>query len=221
MWTWNPDTNDVRWRRLMIAALAALLLAGAIAAYSLLAHRHQDGGGKISAGPAPTSGPSVAPADHLSLHSSHAESFAERVAHVLFTWDTQEMTTPTKTTDQLVAVADPTGESSAGLVADIGNYLPTDEIWLELRRYETRQWIEVTSIEVPDLWATALEQAGDELAPGTTALTVRGVRHRAGVWEGESVVSEHDVAFTVFVVCAPTYPECHLLRLSRLDDPLE
>jgi len=24
----------------------------------------------------------------------------------------------------------------------------------------------------------------------------------------------------VFVVCAPTYPTCHLLRLSQLDNPL-
>ncbi|WP_237089432.1 hypothetical protein [Nocardioides dokdonensis] len=124
-------------------------------------------------------------------------------------------------TEQLVSVADPTGESSAGLVADIANYLPTDQIWIELRKYETRQWIEVVSATVPDLWATAEAQAGDELLPGTTAFTIRGTRHREGVWEGEDVASQHEVAFTVFIVCAPTYPKCHLLRLSRLDDPLE
>jgi hypothetical protein len=28
------------------------------------------------------------------------------------------------------------------------------------------------------------------------------------------------VEFTVFVVCAPTYDTCHLLRLSQLDNPL-
>jgi len=58
------------------------------------------------------------------------------------------------------------------------------------------------------------------LLPGTTAFTITGVRHRSGVWEGTPVTSEHDVAFTVFVVCAPSYPACHLLRLSRLDEPL-
>ena len=43
---------------------------------------------------------------------------------------------------------------------------------------------------------------------------------RTGVWNGQPVTSEHPVAFTVFVVCAPTYPTCHLLRLSQLDNPL-
>lgn len=222
MWTWNPEINAVKWRRLLVAALAAMLLLGAIATYSLLANRHQSDGTR-GAGVEPTAlpTPSAEAQPNVSLRASDAETFAQGVAEVLFDWDTQEMTTPTSTTELLVTVADPTGESSAGLVADIANYLPTEEIWPQLRKYETRQWIEVTSIEVPDQWAIALQQAGDELAPGTVALTVRGVRHRSGVWEGEGVTSEHDVAFTVFAVCAPTYPECHLLRLSRLDDPLE
>ncbi|WP_262852275.1 ParB N-terminal domain-containing protein [Mumia quercus] len=38
---------------------------------------------------------------------------------------------------------------------------------------------------------------------------------------GEPVASEHTVAFTVFIVCGPSYPECHLLRLSLLDKPLD
>jgi hypothetical protein len=59
------------------------------------------------------------------------------------------------------------------------------------------------------------------LLPGTTGLTIRGIRHRTGVWEGEPVASEHDVAFTVFIVCGPSYSECHLLRLSMLDKPLD
>ena len=143
------------------------------------------------------------------------------MAEALFAWDTATITTPADLTERLVAVADPTGESSAGLVADIANYLPTLSAWAELRRYQTRQWIEITSTEVPSLWATAVEQAGPGgLLPGTTAYTINGVRHRSGIWEGEAVRTAHDVAFTVFVVCGPSYPECHLLRLSRLDAPL-
>ncbi|WP_141012954.1 hypothetical protein [Nocardioides sambongensis] len=119
-------------------------------------------------------------------------------------------------------MADPTGESAPGLVADVAAYLPTDEAWAMLRAYATRQWLEITSSEVPSLWAQALEEAGPSgLAPGTVAYTIQGIRHRSGVWEGAAVSSEHSVAFTVFVVCGPSYPECHLLRLSRLDEPLE
>ena len=43
---------------------------------------------------------------------------------------------------------------------------------------------------------------------------------RQRVWNGQPVTSQHEVAFTVFVVCAPTYLTCHLLRLSQLDNPL-
>ncbi len=78
-----------------------------------------------------------------------------------------------------------------------------------------------TAAFVPDAWADAVEQAQPgQLAAGTTAVTIEGTRHRAGVWNGQPVTSEHPVAFTVFVVCAPTYPTCHLLRLSQLDNPL-
>lgn len=120
-----------------------------------------------------------------------------------------------------MAIADPTGESSAGLASDLAGYLPSAAAWAELRQYETRQWLTVATISIPGSWATALVQAGDDLLPGTAAYTIRGTRHRAGVWEGELVTSEHELAFTVFIVCAPTYSQCHVLRLSRLGEPLE
>jgi hypothetical protein len=92
---------------------------------------------------------------------------------------------------------------------------------MELAKYETRQWLTVDTLTTPSKWADAQAQAGDELLPGTTALTINGTRHRSGVWEGDPVASAHDVAFTVFLVCGPSYPECHLLRLSILDKPLD
>ena len=67
--------------------------------------------------------------------------------------------------------------------------------------------------------AVAQAQPG-QIAPGTTAVTIEGTRHRSGVWNGQPVTSEHPVSFTVFVVCPPTYPTCHVLRLSQLDNPL-
>lgn len=216
------DPSGTRWRRLIVIALGTLVILVAVISYSALANRDRSAEPR-PAPPMPqtTAGPTAAPAPVPSLNAAHPDVFARQVASALFAWDTRTLSSPQTVTEQLVTVADPTGESSAGLVADIANYLPTDQIWIELRKYETRQWIEVASVEVPDLWATAEAQAGAELLPGTTAFTIRGTRHREGVWEGEDVASQHDVAFTVFIVCAPTYPECHLLRLSRLDDPLE
>lgn len=221
MFTQLPDPSETRWRRLILVAAAVLVLLVAVVSYSVFANRHGPSNARPSPMPSTAAMPTAKPTPQPSLRLDQPEQFAREVATVLFAWDTQTLSTPQSVIEPLVAVADPTGESSAGLVADITNYLPTDEVWIELRKYETRQWIDVTSAEVPDLWATAEAQAGDELLPGTTAYTIRGTRHREGVWEGEHVASQHDVAFTVFVVCAPTYSDCHLLRLSRLDDPLE
>ncbi|MFC6697251.1 cell wall protein [Nocardioides daphniae] len=149
------------------------------------------------------------------------QAFVREVALALFGFDTTTVITRADHLAQLVEVADPTGESAPGLVSDLDNYLPTPQAWTQLAQYETRQWLAIDSITTPSKWSEALAQAGDELLPGTTALTVRGVRHREGVWEGEHVASDHEVAFTVFIVCAPAYPQCHLLRLSLLDRPLE
>ena len=93
--------------------------------------------------------------------------------------------------------------------------------FIELRQYATTQYLVIDTLFVPDAWADAVAQAQPgQIAPGTTAVTIEGTRHRDGLWNGEPVSSEHAVSFTVFIVCAPTYPTCHLLRLSQLDNPL-
>lgn len=149
------------------------------------------------------------------------KAFAVLVAHALFNWDTTVAVPLAAYTNRLVDVADPTGESSPGLVADTAGYLPTAAAWADLRVYSTRQWLKVESVKVPGLWSRAKAEAGpDGLLPGTAAYTMVGVRHRAGIWEDKPVASAHDVAFTVFIVCAPSYRDCRLLRLSRLDEPL-
>ena len=79
----------------------------------------------------------------------------------------------------------------------------------------------IDQADIPEAWADALAQAQPgQIAPGTTAFTIEGTRHRNGLWNGEPVTSEHAVSFTVFIVCAPAYPTCHLLRLSQIDNPL-
>ena len=175
----------------------------------------------VSATERPRTRPSRQPRLPACRPTSDPETFARHVAQALFEWDTATLISRTDHVEQLVAVADPTGESTPGLVSDLDNYLPTQDAWVELAQYETRQWLSIDSVTTPTQWAEAEAQAGDELLPGTTAFTIHGTRHRAGVWEGEPVTSEHDVAFTVFIVCGPSYPECHLLRLSMLDKPLE
>ena len=148
------------------------------------------------------------------------EVFAREVAEALFGWDTASLITRTDHLEQLLAVADPTGESTVALAADLDNYLPTPGAWTDLTRYQTRQWLVITSVTTPSLWSEAEAQAGGELMPGTTAVTIHGVRYRSGIWENQRVGTSHPVAFTIFIVCAPSHPTCHLLRLSILDEPL-
>lgn len=215
-----------RFRRLMIV-IALVLSAGMLAVAMQVALQsrpadrpHGAAGSVASTVGAPPASAVDAPATSIP-RTDNAEQFTRDVAIAIFTWDTGAALGPVEMTEPFLAVADPTGESSASLVSDLANYLPTPEAWANLRPYQTRQWLTVTSVSVPSLWATAREQAGDELLPGTNAHTVRGVRHRSGVWNDDTVTSEHDVSFTVFTVCRPSYAQCHLLRLSRLDDPLK
>lgn len=220
----TPD--DLRRRRLIVAGVATALLLIAFVTYAVLVHRAHS--------PSATSTQEQAPVALAEVHevpvvtelpdlrpTSDPGTFAGQVAEAIFSWDTSTLISRTDHIEQLVEVADPTGESTPGLVSDLDNYLPTQDAWIELTKYETRQWLTVDSVTTPTKWAEADAQAGDELLPGTTALTIHGTRHRSGIWEGEPVASEHDVAFTVFIVCGPSYPECHLLRLSMLDKPLD
>lgn len=148
------------------------------------------------------------------------EAFARAVAAELFEWNTAAGASNEDSAARLLAVAAPT-DDAAGLSGDIANYLPTPEAWATLRAYRTRQRLDLTSAVVPGLWPQAVAEAGpDGLPPGTAAYTITGVRRRAGVWDGARVTSEHDVRFTVFLVCAPSYPTCRLLRLSLPDEPL-
>jgi len=227
LYSTTPD-DGLRRRRILVAVATVTLLLIAAGAYAALSQ------GPSSPVVAPDSAltvpnrrelaPNVAPPNRVLPELEPAAdpaSFARVVAHAIFDWDTAVAVPLSDYTSRLVTVADPTGESSPGLVADVTAYLPTATAWSQLRTYATRQRLAINTAKVPSLWSQAQVEAGpDGLLPGTTAFTITGVRHRAGVWEGNPVTSEHDVAFTVFIVCAPSYPNCHLLRLSRLDEPL-
>jgi hypothetical protein len=224
-----PTTpHAFRRRRLIVASIATAVLLTAFVTYSVLVHR---GDSPVAAAPTV---PQQTPGDLASVETkpvvvtlpalpttSDPANFARHAAEAIFEWDTATLLTRVDHIEQLLAVADPTGESTPGLLSDLGNYLPTGDAWVELATYETQQWLSIDSVTTPTRWADAQAQAGDELLPGTTAYTIHGIRNRTGVWDGAPVASEHDVAFTVFIVCGPAYPECHLLRLSMLDNPLD
>lgn len=219
---------DLRRRRVVVMVIVGALLLISAVTYALLTRDERQTVSPTAppaeASPEPATSP-TAPADDGTLPElppvADPKQFAEVVAHAIFDWDTSSLAPRAAYLERIATVADPTGESSPGLISDVDAYLPSEKIWVELRKYETRQWIDVEKVTVPSEWDTALDQAGDALPPGTTAFTITGVRHRDGVWDGDPVASQHDVAFTVFMTCAPTYDKCRLLRLSLLDEPLE
>lgn len=230
-----PSVSEARSRpRLIVvlAALVAIVVVAGIGVYGLVAdprtgddHRGDDAGSArpepittSPGGPAPTTTPRLPTVDA----SDDPETFARTVAEALFTWDTASGLMPLDYTAVVLKVGDPSGAEQAGLASDVATYLPNRDAWIELRQYATRQHLSINTVYVPDAWDTAVEQAQPgQLADGTVAYTIEGTRHRSGVWNDEPVQSEHPVAFTVFLVCAPTYDTCHLLRLSELDNPLE
>ncbi|WGP06188.1 hypothetical protein QFE97_00140 [Bacillus subtilis] len=227
----TPDLSEPRTCRRLIAALAAavvvLVLAG-VGVYGLLAGppnpgRDDDGSRPGPSATAPSDPvPTTTPRLPVVRASDDPAAFARNVATALFEWDTASGSMPLDYTSVILDVGDPTGQEQAGLASDIAAYLPSRDAWLELRQYATAQHVTIDNTFVPDAWATAVEQAQPgQLAEGTVAVTIEGTRHRTGLWNDEQVTSEHSVAFTVFVVCGPTYDTCHLLRLSQLDNPLQ
>ncbi|WP_141013073.1 hypothetical protein [Nocardioides sambongensis] len=222
----TPD--DLRQRRLIVAGITTALLLIAVVTYAVLVHQghHAPSPSRPetqsdSVEPAPVEEATRATRLPALRPTSDPESFARQVAEALFAWDTATLVGRDDHIEQLIRLGDPTGESTVGLLADLGNYLPTRDAWVELTKYATRQWLSLDTVSIPTKWAEAQAQAGDALLPGTTAYTIHGTRHRTGVWAGEPVSSEHAVAFTVFIVCGPSYPKCHLLRISELDNPLD
>ena len=221
-------STDPLGRRRLYAAIAAgiaLLVLAGVGVYGLIT------------GPRPATTPTPLPSTPVPAPSpsppqaaqppgvtgaSDPEVFARNVAMTLFTWDTASGHMPLDYAAVILAVGDPSGDEQAGLASDIAAYLPNRDAWIELRHYATAQHLIIDEVYVPDAWDTAVEQAQPgELAEGTIAYTIEGTRHREGVWNEQTVTSEHPVAFTVFLVCGPTYDTCHLLRLSQLDNPLQ
>jgi hypothetical protein len=207
-----------------ILSLVLALLAAVALILTLRLPTAGPGGGAPSVAPTATApAPDVRPdraLDQTQLpdggipRSSVPDVFARSVAQAAFTWDTTSTSLP-DVTESLLAVADHTGEEAPGLLVDLRAYLPSDQAWTHLAQYQTRQWIEVTDVVEPAQWGEALAQAPEgAVAAGTTARTVTGMRHRAGTWDGEPTTASSQVQFTAFLVCAPTYDMCHLLRLS-------
>ncbi|WP_308468461.1 hypothetical protein [Rathayibacter soli] len=163
--------------------------------------------------PVPTAVPTVAPI-------VNAEQFARHLAMTLFAWNTTSELEPADYIQASVEVGDPSGQETPGLAADLTSYYPTEQTWAQLRQYQTRQWLTIDTAVVPSVWPQALQQGRGTLLPGTTAYTITGTRHRAGVWDGKPVSTSGQVSFTVFETCQPTYSTCRLLRLSQLGKPL-
>lgn len=163
-----PFTQHPHRRRRIALGTVLLLVVAAVTGYGLLITRTTESArpAHVSAAssppdpvtaatppaPAPTGpAPIVATADPV--------TFASAVAHALFDWDTTGPHTLADHKGRLLAVADPSGVESPGLVADLGAYLPTVHTWDFLAQYETRQWIEVTDARVPGQWQDAVTAA--------------------------------------------------------------
>nr|WP_274638411.1 hypothetical protein [Microbacterium bovistercoris] len=216
-------------RRLMIllivgAAVLAVLVGVGLYGLLLAPRSEPSPGGSSASDPpgASTSAPSpTSSAPPVVRESDDPETFARALANALFTWDTATEFGPTDYAQVIVDVGDPSGNETAGVASDVRTYLPTADAWAQLRTMQTRQWLDINDVFVPDEWATALEQASEgQILPGTVAYTITGVRQREGIHGTEPVSSSHDVAFTVFITCEPTFDTCRALRLSELDNPL-
>jgi hypothetical protein len=167
-----------------------------------------------------TSSPVAGPAPAVLPQTDNPVTYAKAVAAALFDWNTTSGYTPSDYTSPVLADADPSGEEIAGLIGDVASYEPTTDQWTQLATMQVAQHLTITGAVVPSLWPQALAQAHGQLRPGTTAITITGVRHRTGVWYGQPASTTDPVSFTIFEACTPAFSRCHTLRLSQLNDPL-
>lgn len=156
----------------------------------------------------------------LSSRSGCAPASARRLAHRLFSWDSAAESRQTLLR-RIVTSADDSGRETPGLLADLGQYVPQEDVWDELATYRTSQMLRFVSLTTPSTWRDREAALHARLGAGTTALTVRGVRTRSGFLPAAVATSSSDpVTFTMFVRCSRGASAYRLLRLSQLDHPL-
>lgn len=220
----QPERQPRRTLAVVIGVLVVVVLLIGVGVYGLIRSPGTELTGTPAApvNSAPTVTGQVVPVAPPSpiAPTSDPQEFAHRVAVAVFTWDTAAEYGPSDYMQAVLDVGDPSGQETPGLAADLADYLPNTAVWAQLRQYETSQWLTITSAVVPSTWAQALQQGQGTLLPGTTAYTITGTRHRAGVWDGKPVTTAEQVSFTIFETCRPTYTTCRILRLSQLDNPL-
>lgn len=210
----QPDPHlphPARRTALITAAIVALLMLVAlgVGVYGLASAREP-------AAPTPTPLPPT-PVSATSPDGGD-EVFARLVAVTLFDWDTT-VDTPGQVRDRLLGWADPSGEETNGLVADLDAWLPDDTTWTTLRGYHTTQRLDIDSAATPDSWPGIVASAPPgQLPPGALAYTITGTRRRDGLAYGQATSIARPVAFTMFLACTPI--DCHLMRLGRPDQPL-
>jgi hypothetical protein len=169
------------------------------------------------ANPAPTK---VAPPTSLP-HTNDPVTYAKAVARSLFVWDTASGQQPEDYQSVISEDADPSSVETSGLVNDLAAYFPTDTQWQQLRHYKTVETVTIVRAYIPAAWGQAVASDPSAVRPGTTAVTIDAFRHRTGSWYEQSAATSDPVSFTVFLACQPTFPRCHILRLSGPNTPLK
>ena len=211
-------------RRLIIAVTAAglVLVILVVGLYGLVrspAHAPATSvvGSTTVANPSPTGGAQL----NGLVHTDNPVTYARAVARALFEWDTMSGL-PLENYQSVVSEdADPAGIETSGLVNDLAVYFPTDVQWQQLRQYKTAETLTIQRADIPPAWAQAVASDPKTIRPGTTAVTIDAVRYRTGSWYRTPATTSDPASFTVFVACQPTFPRCHILRLSGLNTALK
>jgi hypothetical protein len=228
----SPNLSTTRRRAIAVAA--AVLVTGAVIVtglYALAGEPDKAATSTTSLEPVPSlpqepgESPTVGGDESRGLpelrETTDSRVYARSVATALFTWDTTSGLTPRDYANNILAGADPSGVETAGLMTDLAAYLPADDVWRQLRQYQTKQSLRIESYWIPTAWDQAVDEARDQIPEGTYAVNIRATRQRDGVWDGQEDTTKDVVEFTVFVGCPPRFDDrCYLLRLSELNNPL-
>lgn len=208
-------------RRVLVAAVVvAGIIAFALIRSSGDRATTSNPGSTLAAGSSPPSASAAAtpPPSPTGNPAFRAEALARDVARIALTWDTVNGPDLTTVRGELLALADPTGKETPGLLADLDTYLPTSNSWRYLESLGARQQIDLEQVTVPAEWTS--RAAGRPDLAETYAVNIEGTRQREATAAGLTDRTSRPVRFTVFVRCPDDGP-CALVRLGRLGETWE
>lgn len=226
-----------RRNRRFLAACMAIASAAALLAVALVSHRHREAAVGEDSTPSSTSPSSTSSEGTAALEPGAIPAplprtispadYASAVAVALFSVDPSALSRDAflqfwRGELPTVVYSDAAAD---GLTLETQNYdaidnlvqgwIPSQEAWNQVARRRVTSALTITSVSVPDFWATAVA-SGQFTDPGLRMERVLGIVSQTDSTSGQSATTSRPIVIDLGLLCAPTQPDgCRLLAPQK------